>query len=143
MAVCLEFIDLIIPIEAIERVYPGGFVKWKQDEGVEGQVSGRYWYDEYLLRDGAMGPQVMEDMVREWEQRGLTALAMENGQRVWKDVCVVEGLFRGPTLPCDWLVYDERDRVAYMKGTPRGEVIGPEGLVARIRQSGNGSAGKG
>jgi hypothetical protein len=42
MAIKLEFIDFVIPIKNIDRVYPGGFTKLKQDYAIIGNVSGRF-----------------------------------------------------------------------------------------------------
>jgi hypothetical protein len=32
--------------------------------------------------------------------------------------------FDGPTLACDWIEYDKKDYCVYLKGTPKGEIIG-------------------
>jgi hypothetical protein len=120
MAVKCEFIDLIIPISKIDAVYPGGFAKFKE-EHAESRI---IWYDDYLCRDGAMSPMEISAMADSWERLGLKGVVTENGEMKWGDFCVVESLFRGPTLPCDWLVFDREDPCVYLKDTPKGEIIG-------------------
>jgi hypothetical protein len=124
MAIRLEFIDFIIPIEKIDLVYPGGFSKLKEDFLMDGNVTERFWHDKYLFRDGAMNAIDIERLVEEWENLGLEGIVEINGQKQWKDFCVVEGMFGGPTLPCDWLVYDGDNNCVYLKNKPKGELIG-------------------
>ena len=100
MAVGLEFISLIVPIEKIEQYYPGGFEKYKSDN--EQSIGGRIWYDDYLVRDGAMSNYDVGRLIQEWESYGLKGVIEVNGQKQWKDLCVVD-YFGGATLPCVWL----------------------------------------
>ena len=100
MAVELEYISLIIPISKIEEHYPGGFKQYKTDNA--DSIKRRIWYDQYLVRDGAMNGMDMEMMIREWEMMGFTSITQEDGQQQWKDLCVVD-FFGGMTLPCKWL----------------------------------------
>jgi len=112
MAVKLEFISLIIPIEKIEKNYPGGFDKYKRDNAQN--IGRRIWFDNYIVRDGAMNPMDIEYLVKQWEKFGLVGIIEENGNKQWKDLCVVDFL-TGCTLPCKWLihkgdfVYHEKD----------------------------------
>lgn len=124
MAIQCEFIDLIIPISNIDKVYPGGFNKYKADH-VQG-FSGRLWHDDYLFRDGAMEPMSIGSLCQEWERMGLQGAVEINGRMQWKDFCVVEGLFGGPTLPCDWIEFDNRTMSVFYKGQPSGEISGPK-----------------
>lgn len=114
MAIRCEFIDFIIPIKNIDLVYPGGFIKYKQDH-IQG-FSGRLWHDEFLFRDGAMSPRDIEVLVQEWEALGLQGVVEINGKKQWKDFCISEGMFGGPTLPCNWLEYDAKTNSAHFKG---------------------------
>jgi len=54
MAERCEFIDVIVPIRNIDRVYRGGFAAFKKDNAP--LFGGRLWHDQSLLRDGAMNP---------------------------------------------------------------------------------------
>ena len=121
MAVACEFIDVIVPIANIDRVYPGGFEAFRRDRG---GIQGATWFDEHLLREGAMSPMDVEGIVAYWQSLGLEATVERNGTVEWQDLCIVEILFGGPTLPCDWLAYDGTQRCAFLKGYPPGDVIG-------------------
>ena len=100
MAVALEYISLIVPIEKIEQYYPGGFEKYKSDN--EQSIGGGIWYDEYIVRDGAMSNYEVGRLIQEWESYGLKGVIEVDGQKQWKDLCVVD-YFGGATLPCVWL----------------------------------------
>ena len=76
-----------------------------------------------------MNPDDIGYLVEHWRSKGLDPMEMRDGQQVWKDVCVVESMFGGPTLECDWLVFDPEQRVAYLKGTALGAVIGRDNVV--------------
>lgn len=123
MAIQCEFIDLIIPIQKIDKVYPGGFSQFKEDN--KNGFSGKLWHDQFLFRDGAMNPRDIRFLAEEWEKMGLEGIVEREGSKQWKDFCVVEGLFGGPTLPCDWIEYDRNENCVYMKGKSKGEIIGP------------------
>ncbi len=127
MSVALEFIDFIIPIDVIRKKYPGGWEQCLKDH--EQLIGGRVWFDEHLLRDGAMGPQGIESLVQEWTALGFQPTEERDGQRIWKDCCVVESMFGGPTLPCDWLQIGEDGCSAYRKDSTPGDIAG------RIRQA--------
>lgn len=118
MAIHCEFIDLIIPIANIDRVYPGGFAQFKKDH--EQGFSGVLWHDDHLFRTGAMDPRSMDGMIEEWEKRGLHGIVEKDGARYWQDFCIVESFLGGPTLPCDWLEFDREHRCVFLKGRPKG-----------------------
>jgi hypothetical protein len=122
MAIDLEFIDVVIPIESIRRKYPGGWEQCLKDYAP--LIGGRVWFDEYLFRDGAMNPRDVKLIIDRWESLGFEATEMRNGKQCWKDVCVVESMFGGATLPCDWIEVDRGERIAYLKGTDPGQVAG-------------------
>ncbi len=124
MAVSLEFIDFIVPIAAIKQKYPGGWDQCLKDH--ENLIGGRVWFDEHLLRDGAMNPGDIEFLIEEWTDLGFQPTEEIDGQRVWKDCCVVESMFGGATLPCDWLEIGDDGRSANLKGTDPGPVVGRE-----------------
>ena len=105
MAIALEFIDFVVPIALIRQKYPGGWAQCLQDH--ERLIGGRVWFDEHLLRDGAMNPADIESLVDEWTSLGFQPTTELDGQRIWQDCCVVESMLGGPTLPCDWLELSE------------------------------------
>jgi len=127
MAIRCEYIDVIVPIVNIDRVYPGGFAGFKQHN--VSLFGGRLWHDDRLLRDGAMSPRDAAAAVDFWEQHGLQPRAVIDGHEVWKDLCVVEHMFGGPTLPCDWLEFDRERVCVYAKGAPPEPVFGREAFA--------------
>jgi hypothetical protein len=127
MAIALEFIDFVVPIKRIREKYPGGWEQCLADH--EGLIGGRVWFDEHLFRDGAMNPNDIGFLVDEWRSMGFETMEKRDGQEVWKDVCVVESMFGGPTLECDWLEFDPEERSAYLKGTAPGDVIGRDNVA--------------
>lgn len=122
MAIALEFIDFIVPITVIRQKYPGGWEQCLKDH--EFLIGGRVWFDDHLLRDGAMSPGGIGSLVQEWTELGFQPLEDRDGQRIWKDCCVVESLVGGATLACDWLELSEDVCSAYLKGTEPGEIKG-------------------
>lgn len=127
MAIALEFIDFVVPIALIRQKYPGGWAQCLQDH--ERLIGGRVWFDEHLLRDGAMNPADIESLVDEWTSLGFQPTAEVDGQRIWQDCCVVESMLGGPTLPCDWLELSEDGRSAWLKRTQPGENKGRQKRV--------------
>ena len=123
MSVYCEFIDLIIPIANIDRIYWGGFKKFKE-KNIE-YFGKRMWQDEYLYRDGAMNPMDMEQLVKKWEYFGLKGLVEEDGKEVWKDFCVFQAMMGG-AHNCDWIGFDSDTWSAYLIGKPKGKVVMPD-----------------
>lgn len=117
MAVLLEFIDFIVPISVIEEKHPGGWAWCRK------RYEGAAWYDDHLFRLGAMSPDGIKHLVDQWIALGFEPKGDRNGQEYWKDCCVVEPMFGGKTLPCDWLEISEDGRSAYLKGTEPEEVV--------------------
>jgi hypothetical protein len=122
MAVNLEVINFIVPIDVIKEKYPGGWKQCLLDH--KSLIGGRVWYDEYLFRDGAMNPMDIGSLVEEWQSLGFHTHDGGNNPSKWVDVCVVETIFGGATLHCDWIEID--GNVAFYKGKPKGEAIGRE-----------------
>lgn len=123
MAIALEFINFIVPIRVIEQKYAGGWQQCLRDHAE--LIGGRVWYDEHLLRDGAMGPWDIEALVKRWQLLGFEATAVIDGVQQWQDFCVADAL-GGATLACDWLglVDGDGERAAFLKGFAAGKVVG-------------------
>lgn len=117
MAIALEFIDFIVPIAVIREKYPGGWEQYLQDH--QCLIGVRIWFDDHLVRDGAMSPAAIAALVEEWSLAGLQPTEERNGERVWKDCCVVESMLGGTTLPCDWLVVAEDRASAFHHAYPQ------------------------
>ena len=119
MSVYLEFINLVIPRDRIEAVYDGGWNEFASDnQTVFGR---RIRFDDHLMRDGAMSPGDMGLLIDLWKDIGLSPFGEKDGQKFWKDCCVVGPMF-GATLPCDWIEFTEDGRSAFLKGTEPGEL---------------------
>ena len=101
MPVALEFINLIIRRDAIDEKWEGGWEAFVSDISPAIEC-----YDDYIFRTGAMNPMDMGNRVDYLESKGLLSrIKDENGQTVWKDMCVYEALF-GHSGTCDWLDFD-------------------------------------
>ncbi len=101
MTIALDCINLIIPIALIEEKHPGGWQAF-MDENPRLPTN---CYDEHLLRLGAMDPLVILMLIDDWKAKGFKPFKKIKGVKHWRDLCVVD-TFAGPTLPCDWLVFD-------------------------------------
>lgn len=121
MAVALEFIDFIVPVKVVRDKYPGGWDGFLRD--YESCLGRRVWYDDHLVRDGAMNPRDIQILVEEWLDMGFEPFEDVNGEKRWKDCCVLEAMFGGPTLPYDWIEWDPKG-FAYMKDTEPGAIVG-------------------
>jgi len=128
MSVAIEFIDFIVPIKIIRGKYPGGWDACLKDHAE--LIGGRVWYDNHLFRDGAMSPNDMQIIVKRWESMGFDLYEEQDGKRCWKDVCVVEWMFGGATLRCEWIDFVPKSIPAvFLKGTDPGEIIGREYFI--------------
>ncbi len=123
MAVGCIFYDFIIPISNIDRVYEGGFKKFKEDN--ISKFGKGYWHDEYLFHDGADDEDEINHIAERWEKLGLKGIEVVNNKLRFKDFCIVESMCGGPTLTCDWLEYDPLTKSVWLKGTPKGEIVEP------------------
>lgn len=121
MAIELEFINFIVPIEVIKNKYPGGWDGCLKDH--QHLINGRVWFDDHLFRDGAMGPGDIEVLVDTWKKMGFETIGEIDGEQHWIDCCVADQMF-GPTLPCAWIETSQDHFSVYLKGTEPGPVIG-------------------
>ena len=100
MPLPIQFINFVIPIETIEKKYPGGLEQCIKDHGEP--MPPRYCYDEYLFKDGAMSSGDMSLIISRWESMGFVGISKRDGKEIWLDFCEVDQL-SGPTLQCDWI----------------------------------------
>ncbi|GMO36718.1 MAG: hypothetical protein Ta2B_16640 [Termitinemataceae bacterium] len=119
MAIELEFISLIIPIDIISKYYHGGYEQYKTDNSVR-FVPENYniWYDDELVKEGAMSPWDMGFLVKKWEDLGVKTYSEHNGKKKWENVCVVDFLC-GPTIPCKWLSFDTKNNTVSLQKKPK------------------------
>ena len=131
MPVDCEFINILIPISKINELYLGGFESFKKSFR-EAFEEGPLWHDDFLLRDGAMSPAAAEYSVDEWLSLVLVGHQKVDGQEQWVDICVLETLFRGPSLPCPWIKFDLKgDWAAHVDDSSRA-IIGRKGFSRPI-----------
>ena len=120
MAIQLECINFIVPIETIKQKYPGGWQQCLTDH--KNLIGGRVWYDDYLFRDGAMNPRDIQRLVDEWQELGFKTHEGGENPSKWAEVCVVESFLGGATLPCEWI--EVEDEIAFIKEKPKGATFG-------------------
>lgn len=122
MAVKIKCLSVVVPIENINKTsegLPGLLEKFGNHRGKA------FWLDEHLYVEFAMNPADTQAIVERWESVGLIPRTEEAGQRVWKDLCVVD-FYRGPTLPCGWLTYDVDQKVAWKTAAGPESTVGPD-----------------
>jgi len=128
MAVRLQFINLIIPVATVEKLWAaeGGFTGFlAMQRALLGDL---VWHDTRLCRaDGSMDWSEVDEMVQRWEAKGLQGLVGAGAHRWWKDFAICASR-RGATFPCEWLSYDTSTNAVYLAGTEMGKVEGPAPL---------------
>jgi hypothetical protein len=124
MAIRLESINLIITLKNINYSYSGGFELFLQH--YQSRFGDTFWHDALLFRAGAVNSGELESLVLFWQQKGLVPYDETNGNKKWKDMCVIEAFHAEPTLPCDWLEVDQENNSVFLKGKPKGRIIGRE-----------------
>ena len=123
MAVLLEHLNVIVPIERIRRsAYPRGFEGLMEDRAVE--LGFTLWHDHHLLREGAHSPYEVESIVDFWKSHGLLSTRRIRGALAWNDLCVVDAGAAALSLPCEWLEVVPSESYAFLRGQPRGPIIG-------------------
>ena len=98
MGMELNYMNLIIPIEKIEKYYPGVFEQYKRDN-----KNDRIEYDEYIVMKSAMCMEDIENFAKEFEDLGLVGVLEKDGTQCWQDFCIVDVVL---THPCDWVWHD-------------------------------------
>ena len=130
MSIALEFIDFIVPKRIIEDKYPGSWAGCLRDH--QALIGETIWYDEHLFRDGAMGSADIESIADQWETRGFQLRDKVDGEEIWRDVCVVDAMSGGSTLPCNWIDIDSDNRTAHLSGAEAGTIIGRDDFEVSI-----------
>ena len=123
MAIQLEFVSVIVPVQRIRDLYPGGWDGCLKDNAERlGKV---VWYDEHLFHGGgAMDPEMVGALIERWTRLGFTATEVVDGKKVWKDLVVCDAFGFSKHGICPWIVVDGDERLAYLRGTEPGPIIG-------------------
>ena len=75
-----------------------------------------------------MNPRDIGHLVEEWKDLGFHTHDRGDNPVKWVDVCVVEAMFGGATLPCDWIEVD--GNIAYLKNESKGKGVGRDSFSA-------------
>ena len=123
MAIQLEFLNLIIPVQVIQQKYLGGWDACLMDhaKGI-GRV---VWYDGYLFRTGAMDSEMVDVWIEKYTRLGFEATELIDGKPVWRDFCILTS-YGASQYKCPWIVVDGAERIAWLRGRNKGDVIGRE-----------------
>lgn len=121
MAIQLEFLNFIVPVQVIEEKYSGGWDACLRDHAKSiGRV---VWYDEHLFRTGAMDPDLMDNLITKWTRLGFDATESVGNSVIWKDFCIVAS-YGVSQYDCPWIVVDPAERSAWLMGTVHREIVG-------------------
>lgn len=101
----MNFISIVVKVEALDRVYDGGFEQYKRDNkrSIELAIENER-LDENLLCFSVMGPADISSIVSNFVNLGLDVFKVRNEKKFYKDLCIIEVPF-GLDKPCDWIMY--------------------------------------
>ncbi|MDQ1247782.1 MAG: hypothetical protein QG597_2153 [Actinomycetota bacterium] len=122
MAVLCEAINVIVPVEVLDRRYPGGRAGYKADV-----PNATFCTDGVLTRVGFMTPIDTQEWA-EWVQD--LGVVLQAPDDTFAEMAVVEAP-SGLTRPCHWLETGVVDGVmsAWVAGAVRGELVAPQGWL--------------
>ena len=101
----MRFISIVVKIAALDKIYNGGFEQFRKDYITKieaAEKDGRL--DKDLLCFSVMNPMDTSDIVSMFEEIGLIPTEVIDGEKCWKDLCIIEVPF-GLTKRCDWIMY--------------------------------------
>ncbi|MCD6533693.1 MAG: hypothetical protein J7L25_06420 [Deltaproteobacteria bacterium] len=122
MGIRLEYLNFIVPIKKIEKIYPGGWTQCLRDHFE--LIGGRVWYDDHLFRDGAMDPMAMDFLLDHWKKLGFRTHKGRSNPVQWLDVCIVDAFSDEASLPCNWI--EIGNSCAKLQNTEDIIIVGPE-----------------
>ncbi len=120
MAVLVEALSVIVPVDAVTSAFPGGLEAYDRE-----CPNGTFCTDGRLTRIGFMAPPDVARFVANLESLGLVFIA--NGRA--NQILVVDQI-TGPTVPCDWFVGGRHPlgySAGWLKGTEPGPLATPKG----------------
>lgn len=108
MSIISRFYNIVIPTENLKKILNKEELQKILKKRIK---SGPIWVDDYLYSEGSMNPMDNEAIIKFWESKGLTSIEIVNGEKHWKDLCLVEFPSLKTNIPCDWIeLFEERDR---------------------------------
>lgn len=120
MAIQLEFINIIAPLDKIEQLIGRSAAESRK-------IIMLGCMDDHLYREGCMNEIDLRNVLAEWKNMGFELLETRDEGKFWKDVCVAYS-GHGPSYPCPWLEYDQERNIIWMKGKDAGRVVLPGSL---------------
>lgn len=123
MALLILYYSIVIPLENLKRVLSKE--ELQQTLAIPNKPYDWRYHDDYLYKETSMSPMDNELIIKRWEDKGLVATEEKNGQKYWKDLCLLS--MDSPndpiSYPCDWMEIIERpndwpNRFANLKGKP-------------------------
>jgi hypothetical protein len=120
VAVLCEAISVIVPVEVLNRRYPGGLAGYEADV-----PNATFCCDAVLTRVGFMAPIDTQQWAEQVQDFGVVLRAQDD---TFAEMAVVEAP-SGLTLPCHWLDTEVIDEVmwAWVAGSAQGELVAPKG----------------
>jgi len=119
-AIQLEFLNLVVSVQRIRDLYPGGWSGFIADNAK--RIGRTVWFCGSLARvGGAMDPEMADALIERWVDLGFTTTEVVDGRTQWKDFVLVDA-FGWSLYPCSWIMVN--GAVAWLTGTSPGEVVG-------------------
>lgn len=125
MAVQAEFLSVIVPIQKMVSIYPNGLDGYLHDHAKS--IGRTVWYDQNIIRaGGTMDPDLVDDLILKWVMLGFHPTEQtEDGRTEWRDLCLVSS-YGASDFQCPWIVVDGAKRIAWLRGTEMGDIVGRE-----------------
>jgi len=102
MSIAIEYWNLVVRVDAIEKHYAGGWVKFCKDKEIP-LPAPSYLTDGKLLRVGGMSRTALLTAEGDMKDAGLTGWTGSPGKGCWKDYCILTDL-ASVEGQCKWLV---------------------------------------
>jgi hypothetical protein len=120
VAVLCEAISVIVPVEVLDRRYPGGLAGYEADV-----PNATFCCDGVLTRVGFMTPIDTQQWAEQVQDFGVEVRAPDD---TFAEMAVVDAL-TGLTRPCHWLETEVVDEVmwAWVAGAAPGDRVAPSG----------------
>ena len=121
MAIKIEFVNLIIPIDKINKSnFDGGLdALLKKYDHLIGKA---VWFDKYLFRMGWMDTWMIDGEIDFWKNNGLMPIEKKNGVEYWCDLFAISTGANQFMTNCDWIEIDFDRNIVCLKGTDPNEI---------------------
>ena len=129
MAIKIEFVNLIIPIQKINSSkLEGGFGSIV--EKYKNNIGSAVWFDKYLFRIGWMDTWYIDGQIDFWKEQGLIPLLKdEKGIEKWEDVFAISTGHNQFIRNCDWINVDFSKNIVWHKNETEIKEIYPNSIA--------------